>query len=131
MKIALVTNNQTTVSQHFGKAKQYIVYTIEDGKIVSIETRDKPVFHKPDSVSSERHEHGLGHGHGDGKKRHKEMTDVILDCQAIIAGGMGNGAYQNFLSIHIQPILTDTKLIEETVEAYIRGTLQNKIELLH
>ena len=34
MKIAVITDDERTISQHFGRAPYYVVVTIEDGKIV-------------------------------------------------------------------------------------------------
>jgi predicted Fe-Mo cluster-binding NifX family protein len=33
MKIAAITDDGRTISQHFGRASHYMVVTIEDGKI--------------------------------------------------------------------------------------------------
>ena len=41
MKIAVITDDGKTISQHFGRAPYYLVLTIEEGKIVSREMRDK------------------------------------------------------------------------------------------
>ena len=41
MKIAAVSEDGMTISQHFGRAPFYVVVTVEDGKIVSREKRDK------------------------------------------------------------------------------------------
>ena len=41
MKIAAVSEDGVTISQHFGRAPFYVVVTVEDGKIVAHEKRDK------------------------------------------------------------------------------------------
>ncbi len=41
MKIAVITENGKTISQHFGRAPYYLVFTIEDGKITNREMREK------------------------------------------------------------------------------------------
>ena len=35
MKIAAVTEDNITISQHFGRAPFYVVVTVENGKIVA------------------------------------------------------------------------------------------------
>ncbi len=35
MKIAAVSEDGVTISQHFGRAPFYVVVTVEDGKIVA------------------------------------------------------------------------------------------------
>ena len=39
MKIALVTENENEISQHFGRAPFYMVVNVEDGKITQKEMR--------------------------------------------------------------------------------------------
>ena len=34
MKIAVITDDEKTISQHFGRAPYYMVFTIEDGHII-------------------------------------------------------------------------------------------------
>ena len=41
MKIAVITDDGKTISQHFGRALHYQVLTIEEGKVVDREMRDK------------------------------------------------------------------------------------------
>ena len=41
MKIAAVTDDNETISQHFGRATKYSVLTIDEGKIIARELREK------------------------------------------------------------------------------------------
>ncbi|MGA8903982.1 MAG: hypothetical protein WB661_03120 [Candidatus Bathyarchaeia archaeon] len=41
MKVALVSDNGKNVSQHFGRARYYVVVTVENGHEVNREVRDK------------------------------------------------------------------------------------------
>ena len=41
MKIAVVTDDETTISQHFGQASLYLVFTVEGGKVTGKEKRPK------------------------------------------------------------------------------------------
>ena len=41
MKIAAITDDGKTISQHFGRAPYYVVVTVEEGKIANFELRDK------------------------------------------------------------------------------------------
>ena len=41
IKIAAITDDGQTISQHFGRAAYYAVLTIEDGKIIAREQREK------------------------------------------------------------------------------------------
>jgi predicted Fe-Mo cluster-binding NifX family protein len=130
MKIAAITEDGTTISQHFGRAPLYVVVTVEDGDIVAKETRDKTGHHAfaahADPAPGERHGYGAG-----AQSRHDSMMENIADCQVLIVGGMGWGAYESLKSNNIQPIVTDIKTIEEAVKLYLEGELLNLMERLH
>ncbi len=132
MKIAAITDDKTTISQHFGRAPFYVVVTVEAGKIVSKETRDKTGHHTfaahqpPDLTPGEKHGYDAG-----SQVRHQSMAEIISDCQVLLAGGMGWGAYESMQSYNIEPIVTDVKSIDEAVQLYLDGKLTNLMERLH
>ncbi len=133
MKIAVISDNGTTVSQHFGRALYYVVVTVEDGEVVEKEKRDKPGHH---SFAHQRqeHSHHPGEGHGFGAKsqsKHAAMAEPIADCKVLIAGGMGWGAYENLTSRGVETIVTDIKNIDEAVKLYLEGKLLNLQQRLH
>jgi predicted Fe-Mo cluster-binding NifX family protein len=131
MKIAVISDNGTTVSQHFGRAPYYVVITAEDGKIVDKEKREKP-GHQSFAPHQGHHAHEEGHGYGAGaQSRHASMAEPIADCQVLIAGGMGWGAYENLTSRGIETIVTDIKNIDEAVKLYLEGKLLNLQQRLH
>ena len=131
MKIAVITEDGTAISQHFGRAPLYVVVTVEDGKIASKETRAKTghhtfAAHHAELAPGERHGYDAG-----SQVRHASMMENIADCQALIAGGMGWGAYESLKSHNIQPIVTDVGTIDEAVKLYLEGKLPNLMERLH
>ena len=131
MKIAAISDDGVTISQHFGRATLYVVVTVEDGKIVNKETRDKAghhtfAAHHPDLAPGERHGYDTG-----SQVRHANMAETISDCQVLLAGGMGWGAYDSLKSCNIEPIVTDVGTIEEAVKLYLEGKLLNLMERLH
>jgi predicted Fe-Mo cluster-binding NifX family protein len=130
MKIAAVTEDGVTISPHFGRAPYYVVLTVEDGKVVGREQREK-VAHG--------HGHG-GHVHIEGQTHgfdaasqdtHGRMAAPISDCQLLLARGMGMGAYQSLVQAGIEPVITDLPVIDEAVAAYLAGMLTNHLERLH
>jgi len=131
MRIAAISEDGTTISQHFGRAPLYVVVTVEDGKIVSKETRAKSghhtfAAHHADLAPGERHGYDAG-----SQVRHASMAQTIADCQVLIAGGMGWGAYESLKSRNIQPIVTDIKTIDEAVKLYLEDKLPNLMDRLH
>ena len=45
MNIAIITEDGRTMSKHFGQAPFYMIVTVENGKIVKKEQRDKAGHH--------------------------------------------------------------------------------------
>ena len=136
MKIAVITDDGKTISQHFGRAQYYLVATVENGQIVNREMRPK-LGHN--HFSNQPHEHvheeeGHGHHHGhdaDSHNKHMQMSEAITDCEALLCRGMGAGAYESMKARGIRPIVTDVEAIEEAALAYSRGELRDHIEKLH
>lgn len=131
MKIAAVSDDGVTISQHFGRAPLYVVITVEEGKLVNEEMRNKTghhtfAAHHPDLAPGERHGYDAG-----SEVRHTSMAETISDCQVLLAGGMGWGAYESMKSCNIEPIVTDVKNIDEAVQRYLDGKLANLMERLH
>ncbi len=133
MKIAIITDDEKTISQHFGRANYYVVLTIENGQIVQREMREK-LSHK--HLASELHEHpgesGRRHGFDPASQSlHAQMSQTITDCEALICGGMGTGAYESIKELGIRPIITDVEEIDTAALDYARGILANHVEKLH
>jgi len=132
MKIAAVSEDGITISQHFGRAKFYVVVTVENKAIVSKEKRDKMGHAQFGGETHAEGEDPRGHGFDPtAQSRHSSMVAAIADCQVLIARGMGAGAYESMRLAGIQPVVTDIASIDEAVRAYLAGTLVDHTEKLH
>ncbi len=131
MKIAAITEDGVTISRHFGRAPYYAVLTVEEGRIVERELRDK-LGHRQ-FIGQETHEDESGrHGYSPGAQdRHAAMAAAISDCEVLLCGGMGWGAYEAMKQYGIRPIITDVADIEAAVQAYLNGSIVDHTELLH
>ncbi len=134
MKIAAVSDDGVTISQHFGRAPFYIVLTIEEGKIIAREQRDK-MGHAQFAGEPHEESHGAdprGHGFDPAaQSRHARMAAAIADCQILLVRGMGAGAYESMKQAGIRPIVTDVADIEAAALAAARGELIDHAEWLH
>ena len=125
MKIALITEDGKTISKHFGRAPYYMIVTVEDGKIVKKEQRNKAGHHTfggHDTPTAPGEKHGYDAG---SQAKHATMAETISDCKVLIAGGMGWGAFDSLKSMGIETIITDVDDIEEAVKLYTQGKLTN------
>ncbi len=134
MKVAIVTDDGDYVSQHFGRAKFYKIYTIGNGEITDTEMRQRGTgHHVPDAqqtVHSQEHVHG-GEAHGytaDAKDKHRSMAAEIADCKVLIAGGMGRGAYESFTNAGLEVIMTKYSWTEEAITAYMENKIENLVD---
>jgi predicted Fe-Mo cluster-binding NifX family protein len=134
MKIAAVSEDGVTISQHFGRAPFYVVVTVENGKIIAREKRDKMGHNQ---FSGETHEEAHGEdprGHGfdpAAQNRHARMVTAIADCEVLLARGMGAGAYESMKQANIRPVVTDVANIDEAVQSFMAGSLEDHVEKLH
>jgi predicted Fe-Mo cluster-binding NifX family protein len=129
MKIAAVSENGTTISQHFGRAPLYVVMTIDKGKVVSKEKRMR-LAENTCACHGEAHSdcHGKEAGHGTdpaSEVKHAGMADAIADCQYVIARGMGPGAYLSLKNRNLEPIITAEENIDEAMRLFLDGKLFN------
>jgi len=132
MKIAVVTDDGKTISRHFGRAQYYQVVEIKNGEVVDQELRDK-IGH---SEFAHREQRNYDPKKGSGTdpashSKHERMAEVISDCDALICGGMGRGAYQSMEIFGIKPIVTKFEDIDQAIDAYLQGNLKDQTEMLH
>jgi predicted Fe-Mo cluster-binding NifX family protein len=122
MKIAFPTDDGQTISSHFGQARYFRVITTEDSQVVLSEQREKAW-----------HMHGQPHEHSAGAEIHpgQAMFETISDCQALIAGGMGEPAFARAQTMGIIVFLTGEKDIEKALESHLRGELVSDTRRIH
>jgi predicted Fe-Mo cluster-binding NifX family protein len=132
IKVAAITDDGTTISQHFGRAAYYLVATVENGQIVNRELRDKMGHSHFVNQHQAEEQPGLGHGMDVAShNKHLQMASAISDCAALLCRGMGMGAYQSMQALGIRPVVTDIADIDEAVLAYINNQIVDHIDRLH
>ena len=132
MKIAFVTDNGVTITQHFGRAGKYLVVEIEDGKELSRDLRDK-LGHTHFRQAEKEHSHDEGQVHNSNAdhSKHIQMMGAIEDCDVVVCGGMGMGAFQSITSLGKDVFMTNTSDINNALREYLAGELQNMSDLVH
>jgi predicted Fe-Mo cluster-binding NifX family protein len=131
MKIAFISEDGKTISQHFGRAPYYLVIEVDQGVVVNQEMRDK-LGHQQFADEGHHHDNGQGSGMDSASHdKHNRMSQAIRDCDFLICGGMGMGAYQSMQAFGITPLVTQIQSIEEALQAYLSGDLRDETERLH
>jgi predicted Fe-Mo cluster-binding NifX family protein len=132
VKLAAITDDGKTLSRHFGRARYFLVVTVEEGKIVGQELRPKTGHHSLEPHEATAHENPGPHGFDPASRgRHAEMLAAIADCQAVLAGGMGQGMYLNLQQVGIRPVLTELRDIPEAFRTFVEGRLAERPERVH
>ena len=127
--IAIATDDGLTVSSHFGRARFYEVVTLSDGKVIQRERREKAGHHTFGSDQGEgRHEHPHGE---ESEGRHQTMISPIMDCQAVVVRGMGQGAVEHLRRSNVVPVLTQLHTIDEVIAAVANGSLEHDPRRIH
>ena len=135
MKIAIVSDDEQTISQHFGRAEKYIVVSFEQENIIERKSINKPGFCHSSHRHHGRHEHrtdsrGSGFGHRS-KVSHEQMFEDIKDCDILVSRGVGRGAFLDLHQLGIRPIITDIDDIDTAIQAVMDETIINHLEKLH
>ncbi|MFZ1978048.1 MAG: NifB/NifX family molybdenum-iron cluster-binding protein [Bacteroidota bacterium] len=125
--IAIATDDGETVSSHFGRARFYEVLNFSDGKVTKREQREKAGHHSFGSAEG-GHEH---HSREASDHRHQTMVSPVLDCQAVIVRGMGQGAVEHLRRSNLLAVLTGLHTIEEVITAVAAGLLDNDPNRIH
>jgi len=115
MKIAIASDDEKTVSQHFGRTRGFVVYTVNGSRPVRLEYRPNTLV-----CHGEEAEHGANE-----KERHAQKAHAFADCGVVIAGGMGPGMREALKRAGIQSIVTDQETVDGVVNALMNGQLVN------
>ena len=131
IKIAIPTDDGVTISRHFGRAKAFLVITLDNGDVVEQELRQLPdsgdhEHHHHDHEHDHHHHHGMG-----GNPAHMAKFEYVRDCQFLIGGGMGAPAINRLNAMGIQVALTDHKQIADLLEEVKTGQVKHNPKRVH
>lgn len=96
MKIAVASNEEGRVAQHFCHCNLFWVFEMKNDKILSREKREGENIEHDHHHAPEEHEK---------ENHHRAQIDLIRDCQAVICKGMGHRAAETLASKNIQPVV--------------------------
>ncbi len=120
MKIAIPTNDQRSISQHFGRAKGFLIVEVQDNaiknKVYQTNTMTAHV-HRGVQLPDVEHHHS-----------HEGIFKALGNCNMVIAGGMGRRLYQDFADRNIQVFVTKETDIDKAIELYLNNNLDNNTD---
>jgi predicted Fe-Mo cluster-binding NifX family protein len=124
-KIAIATNDQKRVTGHIGRCRAFVVYEIDDEKIINKELRENLFTNH--RMMHQQHQH---HGEGEGRHSHEHLIIGLKDCIYLISSGGGWRVVEDLKKHNIITLFTDVELIEDAVNKFIKGELKNEVELV-
>lgn len=109
MKIAIPTNDKETLAARSGRAQWFLIFDIEDKKIVNT---------TEESNNHEHHAHGEEHSHNHGHS-HADMIEQLKDCDLVITKKVGPhfGAELKIANIEVKICQEDK--IEDVLKPYL------------
>jgi nitrogen fixation protein NifX len=117
VKIAVASEDGVSISQHFGRSGCFLVFDVEDKRIVGCSMRDNTFT--PHAKGECRD--GVPHNHDHG---HARIVEALKDCQAVLCYGMGWRAAEELRQHGIQAFILSGKMLpEEAVRRYVAGDL--------
>ena len=118
MKIAVASNDEIKIADHFGKTRGFVIYSIEEGKICDRQFRINDFTGHARGLEDKNHSHD----------RHSPIPKALRDCDAVISRGMGWRIYSELQNIGIQTLIVDEDDTSEAVKKYIEKRLVNHPE---
>lgn len=119
MKIAIASDDEKSISFHFGRTKGFVIFEVEDKDTKNQEYR-------PNTFTG--HARGMeGSEHGAGK--HTAILNALSDCKVVISHGMGKGIYDDLKKAGIEVFITEETDVKKALDLYLRGELVDNPEM--
>lgn len=130
MKIALPSNDGTTVSAHFGRSRGFIIFETDNHHILKEEYRENNVT---GHAQGHHHDHDHDHHHGQGNENHTHshagILGVLSDCEVVIAGGMGHRLYTDLMAAGKKVYVTRENDARKAAELLLKDDLDHNPEV--
>jgi predicted Fe-Mo cluster-binding NifX family protein len=120
MRIAVPTNDGTSISDHFGRSAAFLIFETENGQIKSRRLKSNVGKHshprgehKDPSTNTHPHDHA-------------GILTTLEGCELVICIGMGHRAAEALKGRGMQIVFAAPGPADETVAAYLSGNLSAK-----
>ncbi|MCX7875124.1 MAG: hypothetical protein N2321_03035 [Melioribacteraceae bacterium] len=113
MKIAVATNDYSTVTGHIGRCKGFIIYDIENENIINkIELEN--------NLTNHSHSHHNNHEHG---HSHKNLINALKDCSHLICQSAGWRIIEDLKQNNIDVVFTNEINADLAAIKFCKGEL--------
>jgi len=118
MKIAIASDDERTISSHFGQTRGFVVVEVEGKEVKNREYRPNTFTGHARGLESAGHE----------IDRHGPILSALSDCKAVISHGMGRRIYDDLKGAGIEAFVTDETEVQKALDLYINGELIDRPE---
>lgn len=115
MKIAIAPDDQRTIASHFGRTLGFLLYEVEENKIINKEYR------RNDFTGHARGLEGADHS----MDRHGPILAALNGCQAVIARGMGQRIYIDLQNAGIEAFIVNEENADHALQLYLQNALRD------
>jgi nitrogen fixation protein NifB len=123
MRIAVPTDDGTSIAEHFGRSAAFLIFETENGRITGRSTKTNHPKHTQGSCGQ--------HSMGSKAHSHAGILSALKGCDVVICSGMGSGAAAALKDGGVAEIVVTTPgPAEATVSAFLEGKLARKAESL-
>lgn len=118
MKIAIPSDDRSTISPHFGRAQGFLIFDVDDK---GAELKDYRLFDSPD--------HACACGSHERPSRHQRILDVLAGCKTVIARGMGAPMYDDLIACGFDVALTTVDDAKTAARLFATRSLPERPDL--
>ena len=117
MRIAIPSDDSINICGHFGKTKGFRILTMENcGKLLCDEYRFNNI-----TGHAQGHHKEENHGNHD----HGNILEALINCQIVIAGGMGKRLHDDLKNAGLKVFITEKTSIDQAIDAFINNVLDH------
>ncbi|MGA3119092.1 MAG: NifB/NifX family molybdenum-iron cluster-binding protein [Syntrophobacteraceae bacterium] len=121
MRIAVPTDDGTSIAEHFGRSAAFLIFETGDGRITGRLTKTNHANHTQGSCG---HDSAGSQAHS-----HSGILSALKGCEVVICAGMGSRAAEAIKAGGVTRIVVTTPgPAEEAVSDFLAGKLTRQAE---
>lgn len=118
MRIAVASDDQTTIALHTGRCRGFVIFEVAAGQARRLEYRENR--HTPHALGECDPQ---GAGRHAGMHSHAPLLQALGDCCALITGGMGPRLVSDLAAQGIEAYVCEVASVDEAARQFAAGRL--------
>lgn len=119
MKVAIASDDQVNIANHFGRTKGFLIYKIDEDKVVNKKyVENNFTGHAQGHHHNHDHQHSHQHSHGG-------ILRALDGCEVVISRGMGHRLLVDFEAVGKKVYITHSENAENAINKFLHGSLEH------